>query len=104
MMEARTALRGSGISKRVVAIVIAVLAAFVLGAAGGYVAKTVSLPAATSPSHILAGQSEASGVGSAWNYSNLRHGTQSIEGPAPASASAGVSFREPSTGRGGPQT
>jgi hypothetical protein len=102
-MEARAALRGSGISKRTVAVVIAVLAAFVVGAAGGYIAKTVSLPAATTASHILAGQTETSGFGSAWNYSNLRHGTQTIEGPAPASASDGTSFREPSTGRGGPQ-
>jgi hypothetical protein len=103
-MEARTALRGSGISRRMVAVAIAVLAAFVLGAAGGYVAKTVSLQIASAPSHIVAGQIGGSGVGSAWNYSNLRHGTQSIEGPAPSSVSSSASFREPSTGRGGPQS
>jgi hypothetical protein len=103
-MEARTALRGSGISRRTVAVAIAVLAAFVLGAAGGYIAKTVSLPITSGPSHMLAGQIGGSGVGSAWNYTNLRHGTQSIEGPAPSSVSGSASFREPSTGRGGPQS
>jgi hypothetical protein len=103
-MEARTALRGSGISRRTVAFAIAVLAAFVLGAAGGYVAKTVSLPIAGGRSHFVAGQIGGSGVGSAWNYTNLRHGTQSIEGDAPNSLSSSASFREPSIGRGGPQS
>jgi hypothetical protein len=103
-MEARTALRGSGISRRTVAVAIAVLAAFLLGAAGGYVAKAVSLPIAGGPSHIVAGQIGGSGVGSAWNYSNLRHGTQSIEGPGLSSVSSSASFREPSAGRGGPQS
>jgi hypothetical protein len=103
-MEARTALRGSGISRRTVAVAIAVLAAFLLGAAGGYVAKAVSLPIAGGPSHIVAGQIGGSGIGSAWNYTNLRHGTQSIEGPAPSSVSSSASFREPSAGRGGPQS
>jgi len=87
-----------------VAVVIAVLAAFVVGAVAGYVAKTVSLQTASAPSHFAAGQIGGSGVGSAWNYSNLRHGTQSIEGPAPSNVSSSASFREPSTGRGGPQS
>jgi hypothetical protein len=103
-MEATTALRGPRISRRMVAVVIAVLAAFVLGAAGGYVAKTVSLQTPGAASHIVAGQIGGSGLGSAWNFSNLRHGTQSIEGPAPSDVSSSASFREPATGRGGPQS
>ena len=103
MIETRTALRGPGISRRMVAVVIAVLAAFALGAAGGYAAKTLSLPVASAALHIVPGQSGASGVGSAWNYTNLRHGPQSIDGPVPASASVPPSLREPSTRRGGPQ-
>jgi hypothetical protein len=106
-MEASSALRGSGISKRMVAFVIVVLAAFMLGAGGGYAAKTLSLPRASVVPHILIAQDGASGPGSAWNYSSRRSGTQAVGGPAPATLSAparGASFREPGTGRGGPQS
>ena len=100
-MEART------VSKRMAAVVIAVLAAFLLGAAGGYAAKTLSLPSTSLGPHIPTGLDGASGVGSAWNYNSRRSGTQAVDGPAPAPASKpskGASFREPATGRGGPQS
>ena len=103
-MEARTAFGRSGISKRMVAVVIAVLAALVLGAAGGYAAKTLNLPSANFVPHIVAGQDGASAFGSAWNYSSRRSGTQSVDGPAAAAPSANASLREPGAGRGGPQS
>jgi hypothetical protein len=102
-VEARTAFRGKGISKSSVAVVVAVLVAFVLVAAGGSLAKALSRPVAPATAHIVAGQPGASGYGSAWNYSNLRHGTQSIEGPMPASAPLVMTVRDPGTRRGGSQ-
>ena len=102
-MEARAAFRGSAISKNIVAVVAAVLAALILGAIGGYLIKTLSLPAPAVGKHFVAGQPGASGYGSAWNYSTLRGGTQSVEGPAQAGLPTSASFREPTTGRGGPQ-
>jgi hypothetical protein len=100
-MVARTAFLGSGISKGMVAV-IAVLAALMLGAAGGYLARTLSLPTASIAAHVVAGQPGASGYGSAWNYSSRRSGTQSVEGPVPEAAPV-AKFREPGSRRGGPQ-
>lgn len=93
MMEARIALRGSGISKQMMAVVFAVVAAFLLGALGGYGAKAMSLPAGTSTVHVAVAQPAASGFDSAWNYSS-RRGPQPLDGPAPADLA---------TGRSGPQ-
>jgi len=103
-MEARTAFRGTRISKRMAAVVVAVLAAFLLGGVGGYLVKTMSLPTVTVAANVAAGQPAASAYGSAWNYSNRRSGTQSIEGPAPAGLPISPAFREPTTGRSGPQS
>jgi hypothetical protein len=103
-MEARAAFHGSAISKRMAAVVVAVLAAFMLGGIGGYLVKTLSLPAVSVAANIVAGQPGASGFGSAWNYSDRRSGTQSIEGPAPAGLPTSASFREPTAGRSGPQS
>jgi hypothetical protein len=99
-MEARATLHRSAVSKNMAAVVIAVLAAFLLGGTGGYLLKGLSLPVATSAGHIVAGQPGASGPGTAWNYSTRRSGTQTVEGPAEVSAS----FREPSSERSGPQS
>lgn len=103
-MEARTAFRGSAISRGTVAVVAALLAALVLAVIGGLVVKTLSVPAAAPAKHMVAGQPGASGIGSAWNYSTQRSGTQTVEGPAPAASSTGASFREPGSQRGGPQS
>jgi hypothetical protein len=103
-MEARTAFRGSAISRSMVAVVAALLAALALAAMGGLLSKTLSMPAAAPTKHIVAGQPGASGFGSAWNYSTQRSGTQTVEGPAPAGLSTSVSFREPGSRRGGPQS
>ena len=103
-MEARTAFHGSAISKRMAAVVVAVLAAFMLGGIGGYVVKTLSLPEVSVAASVVAGQPAESAYGSAWNYSTRRSGTQSIEGPAPAGLPTSASFREPTTGRSGPQS
>jgi hypothetical protein len=84
-------------------VVLAVLAAFALGGVGGYLVKALSLPAVAVAAQVVAAQPAASGPGSAWNYSNRHSGTQSIEGPAPSSP-AGAPFREPATGRTGPQS
>jgi len=86
-----------------VAAVIAVLTAFVLGVLGGYLFKASSLPAAAVAAQAIAEQPAAAGPGSAWNYGNRRSGTQSIEGPALTSPSS-APFREPATGRTGPQS
>ena len=103
-MEARTAFRGSGISIRMSAVVVAVVLAFALGGVGGYLVKAASphvVPVATKP---VAGQPAAPSYGSAWNYSSRRSGTQSIEGPAPAGALINPLFRVPTAGRNGPES
>ena len=100
-MEARTAFRGSAISRGTVAMIALLLAALVLAAIGGLVVKTLSVPAAAAAKHTVAGQSGGTGFGSAWNYSTQRSGTQTVEGPAP---SAAPTFREPGSLRGGPQS
>lgn len=103
-MEARTAFRGSAISRGTMAVVAALLAALVLAAIGGLVVKTLSVPAAAPAKHMVAGQPGASGIGSAWNYSTRRGGIQTVEGPAPIVSSTSTSFREPGSRRGGPQS
>jgi hypothetical protein len=103
-MEARSAFRGSAISKRMVVVVAAVLVALMLGGLGGYLVKTMGLPTSAVVTHTAVGQPDASGFGSAWNYSDRRGGNQSLEGPAPTASPTGASFREPTTGRSGPQS
>jgi hypothetical protein len=103
-MEARTAFRGSAISRSTGAVVATLLAALVLLATGGLLIKTLSVPAAAPAKHIVAGQPGGSGFGSAWNYSMQRGGTQTVEGPAPPATSIDPTFREPGSGRGGPQS
>jgi hypothetical protein len=99
-MEARATFRESTVSKNVVAVVLALVITFLAGGTGGYLVKSLSLPAATSAAHIVAGQPGASGPGTAWNYSVRRSGAQSVEGPALVNAS----FRAPASGRSGPQS
>jgi hypothetical protein len=101
-VEARTTLRGTGFPKGMVAVVVAVLAAFLLGGAGGYVAKTLSLPAAPAPAHIVAGQPGASEAGTAWNYSSRRGGNQAIGGPE-TSAAPSAPVQQPGARRSGNQ-
>jgi hypothetical protein len=103
-MEARTAFRGSAISRGMVAVLAALLAALVLVAIGGLLIKTMSLPGAAPAKHMVAGQPGASGIGSAWNYGTQRSGTQTVEGPAPTASSTEAPFREPGSQRGGPQS
>jgi len=76
----------------------------VLVVMGGLLFKTLSAPAAAPAIHVVAAQPGASGVGSAWNYSSRRSGTQTVEGPAPTAFSTSASFREPASRRGGPQS
>lgn len=102
-MEARRAFHGSGNSKDTVVAIVALLVALVLLVMGGLLFKTLST-AATPPNQVFTGQPAASGPGSAWNYSNRRSGTQTVEGPASTAASTGASFREPGSKRGGPQS
>jgi hypothetical protein len=103
-MQARAAFHGSAISKRMAAVVVAMLAAFTLGGIGGYLIKTVNVPAVPVAANVVAAQPAASGFGSAWNYSNRRSGTQTVEGPAPAGSPNSPSFRQPAVGRSGPQS
>lgn len=70
-MEARTAIRGSGISRSFVAVC-ALVVTMGLGVTAGVVAKNLSAPAAV-PSHILQGQ------GGTLQYSGHRGGVQAID-------------------------
>jgi hypothetical protein len=83
-MEARATFRESAVSKNVIAVVAALVITFLLGGSGGYLVKSLSLPSATSAAHSAVIRLGASEPGSAWNYSNRKSGTQSVEGPAPA--------------------
>ena len=83
------------------AVVFAVVAAFVLGAAGGYEAKTLTLPATGAAYHMVAGQGGASTSDS--SYSTRRGGNLSLEGPPAQATATSVTYREPGSGRGGPQ-
>jgi hypothetical protein len=80
-MEARTAIRGSGISRSFVAVC-AVVATMGLGVTAGVVAKNLSVPAAV-PAHIVSGQ------GGTLQYSGHRGGVQTIDnGLLPAAPAA----------------
>ena len=69
-MEARTSIRGSGISRSFVAVC-AVVATMGLGVTAGVVAKNLSAPAAV-PAHIVQGQ------GGALQMAGHRGGVQSV--------------------------
>ena len=69
-MEARTAIRGSGISRSFVAVC-AVVATMGLGVTAGVVAKNLSAPAAV-PAHVVQGQ------GGALQMAGHRGGVQSV--------------------------
>jgi len=76
-MEARTAIRGSGISRSFVAVC-AVVATMGLGVTAGVVAKNLSAPVGV-PAHIVQGQ------GGSLQLSGHRGGVQTIDdkaGPA----------------------
>jgi hypothetical protein len=70
-VEARTAIRGSGISRSFVAVC-AVVATMGLGVTAGVVAKNLSAPAAV-PAHIVQGQ------GGSLQLSGHRGGVQTID-------------------------
>jgi hypothetical protein len=97
-MEARTAFRGTGISKSMATAVVAVLLALLLVAVGWNAAKALRTPIALATTHVVAGQ-----PGATWSYGNGRHGTSWIEGPAAVGAAISGSFHEPGTRRGGTQ-
>ncbi len=79
-MEARTACRRSAIFKNIVAIIAAILAVFMVGATGGYLVKTLSLPVAAPSAPVVSAQSVMSD-GSASNDRTGRSGTTNVEGP-----------------------
>jgi hypothetical protein len=87
-MESRTVFSASAISRSIVAVVAAVLAAFILGATGGYLAKSLSLPVAPPTAHVAAGQTTATGFDSAWQRSNLPRGPVTVDGPASTGSSS----------------
>ncbi len=82
-MEARTAFRGTGISKLFVAAALVVVA-LGLGVMGAYVAKSISAPAATQ-THIVQGLGGAA-------QDNLAHrsGAQFVDGNAASAGPAAV--------------
>lgn len=101
MIQTQKASRGSGISLRRVAAVISVATALVVGAAGGYAAKTLSLPGTSAAVHIVAGQGGSS-AGTASSPGARRGGTMSVEGPAAPATPAGAAYRAPGSREGGP--
>lgn len=100
-MEARRSFHGSANSRDNVVAVVALLVALVLVVLGGLIVRTLSAPAAAPAIHFAAGQPDASGYGSAWNYGIRRSGTQSVEGPASTAPSAGSTFHAPGSRLGG---
>jgi hypothetical protein len=95
-MQATTILRKPGTSLKTVAMVLAILAAFALVAAGGYIARSTSGGALHSPAVLL--NIGAADPGSAWDYRTRHAGTQTVEGPAPQPSPM---FHEPGSRRGG---
>lgn len=95
-MDSRTALRGSFVSKQVVAAAL-VVAAILLGITAAIVVRSLA-PAAAAGSAGYGSVTFAAGP--AFDDTNRHHGTQSMGGsdakPAP--------YREPSSQRGGPQS
>ena len=93
-MDSRTALRGSLVSKQVLAIGL-VIAAIVLGIGTAFAVRILQPVSARSSGYGAV----TFAAGPAWDDSNRRHGTQSIGGSAVTSPA----YREPSPGRGGPK-
>ena len=83
-MEARTAFRGSGVSKSLLVVIAALMAVFVLGGASGYLLRTHGAAETTlAPATNVSQPAPAP----AWNDSDRRSGVQSNEGsplPSPA--------------------
>jgi len=102
-MEASTAFRRSAVSKNTVRVIAGLLAALLLGGVGGYFVRTWTLPAVAPAAHGTAAGSAAPESGSAWTYSNRRHGTQSVDGPEAPGWPAPSRLREPGSRHGGPQ-
>lgn len=94
-MDSRTALRGSSVSRQVVAVAL-VVAVILLGVVSAIVVRSLTAPAAAGSAGY---GSVTFAAGPAFDDTNRHHGTQSIGGsdakPAP--------YREPSSQRGGPQ-
>jgi hypothetical protein len=93
-MESRTALRGSFVSKRFVAVAL-VIAAILLGMTAAYAAHALAAGAAGNSAALSAHFA----AGPAWDDTNRRHGTQSVGGPEAGQ----LGYREPSGQRGGPK-
>jgi len=90
-MEARSAIRGSGISKSFVAVC-AVVATMGLGVTAGVVAKNLSAPAAAG-THIALGEG-----GAALQYSVHRGGVQVVDGPADRTSTSLPAYHDRAAG------
>jgi hypothetical protein len=80
-MQATTTFRRPRVTKQVAVAIMALVVAYVLGGASGYLAKSATLPVQVAPSRSVILSAGPSDYGSAWNYSSRRSGTQSVEGP-----------------------
>jgi hypothetical protein len=89
-MEARTAVRGSGISRSFAAVA-AVVVTMGLGVTAGVVAKNLSAPAGI-PAHIVLGQ------GGALQYSGHRGGVQVVDGPADRTSTSLPAYHDRAAG------
>ncbi|MEO8744086.1 MAG: hypothetical protein ABI334_07715 [Candidatus Dormiibacterota bacterium] len=86
-MEARATVRGTGLSKALVAIV-TVMVAVALGAGAAALSKGIGGSTAAPAAHIVQGNPAASVDGSAWSYRPSHGGTQPVEGPSGAATTS----------------
>src|ERR1700730_18434189 len=93
-MEATATFRRPRITWRAIVVVGTLLAAYLLGGASGYLARSASIQPVVGQARSVVQSVGASDYGSAWNYSLRRSGTQSIEGPNAAATPSPI-FHEP---------
>lgn len=101
-MQATATFRRPRIGWRPIVVLGALLAAYLVGGASGYLAKSLSLQPAPAQTRSVVVSTGAADYGSAWNYSSRRFGTQSIEGPTLAATPSPIPH-EPGSRRGGSQ-
>lgn len=103
-MEARTAFRTSAVSRGLVAVVVLVLAALMLGAAGGYLAKSLSLPVKAPAAHVTDAQQATPDFSDEPRITRGRSGPQTMDDGASTQSSASTSSQEQRSLRAGPQS
>lgn len=101
-MQATVGIPRPRLNKRLAAISVVIVAAYLLGGASGFVARNAMVDRLTTPSRSIIAASGAADYGSAWNYEERRSGTQIVGGPVEATTANPV-FHEPGSRAGGNQ-